>query len=184
MDVDKKLYVITGGPGVGKTTLIKELSTAGFSVVSEDAIRIIKQQIQENGEALPWKNKELYAQMMLEASIKTYQEVCSSAESEIIFFDRGILDTVCYMNMENIQVSPELEKLVAAHPYNQKVFILPPWKEIYNIDNERKQTWEEAVITFDRMRETYNKYGYKVIELPKTTTEKRLQVVEASLSLY
>ena len=34
--------------------------------------------------------------------------------------------------------------------YNKSIFILPPWQEIYETDNERKQDWEEAVLTFEK----------------------------------
>jgi predicted ATPase len=39
--------VLTGGPGVGKTTLIKELENRGFNVVSEVATIIIEQAIKQ-----------------------------------------------------------------------------------------------------------------------------------------
>lgn len=48
---------------------------------------------------------------------------------------------------------------------------MPPWKEIYKTDGERKQTWEEVVYILDKMKETYLEYGYEVIELPKDTVE-------------
>jgi len=50
-------YVITGGPGVGKTTLLNALEIKGMRVIPEDARQIIKEQMQTNGEGLPWKNK-------------------------------------------------------------------------------------------------------------------------------
>lgn len=50
-------YIITGGPGVGKTALIEELNRQGFSTVPEDARRIIKEQIDLGGDGLPWKDK-------------------------------------------------------------------------------------------------------------------------------
>lgn len=166
-------YVITGGPGVGKTTLLNELSSRGFKTVPEDARRIIKEQIQVGGDGLPWENKALYAQLMFDASLATYKRVAREMTSHIVFFDRGILDAICYMDMENIPVSEELNKRTKGNPYAQKVFILPPWEEIYELDNERKQTWEEAVYTFDKMKHTYLHYGYEVVEVPKDTIENR-----------
>jgi Predicted ATPase len=166
-------YTITGGPGVGKTAIIEELSRLGFSVADEDARRIIKEQMEINGEGLPWRNKARYAELMLDASVETYQKIKSILQSEKVFFDRGILDTICYMNMENIPVTSEEQKVISAHPYSQKVFILPPWEEIYETDNERKQTWQEAIYTFDVMKQTYTAYGYDVIEVPKGSIENR-----------
>lgn len=169
--------VITGGPGVGKTTLINALKLRGKRTIQEDARQVIRQQMEVNGEGLPWKNKSLYAKLMLEASLNTYQTVTSKATNETIYFDRGILDTICYMQMENLPISKELLDIVHSHPYNQKVFILPPWLDIYETDDERKQTWKEALFTFDQMKQTYISFGYQVIEVSKETTEKRCEFI-------
>lgn len=171
------LYVITGGPGVGKTTLLNELNSAGFYTVPEDARTVIKEQVKENGDGLPWKNKERYAALMLSASIDTYERVCKEQPTETVFFDRGILDSICYMQMENIPITKEIKELIINFPYANKVFILPPWKEIYETDTERKQTWEEAVFTFDKMKETYLEFGYNVIEVAIGTVEDRRKTV-------
>ena len=64
-----RFFVITGGPGAGKTTLLEELKKRLFTCVPEIAREIIQQQVIEQGEALPWKNKELYLQMMFDRSV-------------------------------------------------------------------------------------------------------------------
>ncbi|WP_228728579.1 AAA family ATPase [Chryseobacterium endalhagicum] len=171
--ISDQFYIITGGPGVGKTTLLDEFSRNGFLTVEEEARRIIKEQVSIDGDGLPWRNKELYAQLMFEASVKTYQKIKAETASGIVFFDRGLLDTICYMDMENIPVVQEKERIIREIMYSKNVFILPPWKDIYENDTERKQDWNEAVFTFKKMKETYLKYGYMVIEVPKDTVQKR-----------
>ena len=49
-------FVITGGPGVGKTTLLEALAKQGFPYVPEVAREIIREQASRNGDALPWAN--------------------------------------------------------------------------------------------------------------------------------
>jgi len=176
------LFVITGGPGVGKTTLINELKDAGFLVVEEDARKIIQAQMLKDGDALPWKNKTLYAKLMFEASLHSYEIVEQKQHLGTVFFDRGILDAICYMNMENIPISTTVNEIALSNPYASQAFILPPWKEIYQTDNERKQTWEEAMFTFEKMKETYINYGYQVIELPKTDVKTRREFIEKEIN--
>lgn len=165
--------MITGGPGVGKTALVNELNSRGFQTVQEDARRIIKEQIETNNEGLPWKNKELYAKLMLEASLRSYDKVNNKTFSDFIFFDRGILDTICYMKMEHIPVSNKIIEIAEQYLYNRNVFILPPWQEIYQTDNERKQSWKEAEFTFGKIKETYLEFGYNIIEVPKANVKER-----------
>ncbi|MFL9835564.1 AAA family ATPase [Chryseobacterium terrae] len=176
-DKFQNYFVITGGPGVGKTTLLNKLKNTGNHIIPEDARHIIQQQIQINGEALPWKNKTLYAELMFKASLETYQNVNIDAFDKTVFFDRGILDSICYMEMEKISISDEMLTIARLHPYNEKVFILPPWLEIYEQDSERKQSWETAEYTFDQMRKTYLNFGYKLIEVPRATPEERCEFV-------
>ena len=176
-------YIITGGPGVGKTTLLNELGRRGFAIVAEDARRIIQEQVAVSGEGLPWSNKELYAQLMLEESRKSYQRAeARLSPAKAVFFDRGIVDAVCYMLMEDIPVTKKINKLVASCSYNTSVFILPPWREIYKTDRERKQTWAEAVRTYEGMTQTYISYGYGVTDVPRDTVANRADFILKQIS--
>lgn len=185
MKTKNNFFVITGGPGVGKTTLINRLNTFGFQTIKEDARRIIKDQIETNNDGLPWKNKELYAKLMLEASVESFKNTTIQEKSnEITFFDRGIIDTICYMKMEGIPISEQIINLAKNYTYNKNVFILPPWKEIYETDNERKQDWKEAEFTFQKMYETYTEFGYNLIHVPKLEIEERTKFIIQTINTF
>ena len=49
------LFVISGGPGSGKTTVLQELAGRGFPFAREVARLIIQEQVQSGGTALPWE---------------------------------------------------------------------------------------------------------------------------------
>ncbi|WP_412850553.1 AAA family ATPase [Chryseobacterium sp. PMSZPI] len=168
-----KLYIMTGGPGAGKTSLLNELEKKGLITVPEEGRRIIKEQVDRNGDALPWMNKEKFASLMFEASLVSYQKMVQMKEKNGVFFDRGILDTIGYLRLESIPVPTEMEIKAREMAYHKNVFILPPWKEIYENDSERKQTFEVAIATFECMNDIYREYGYHVIEVPKLTIEQR-----------
>lgn len=171
------LYIITGGPGAGKTTLLHELSRHELVTVPEEGRRIIKEQMDSGGEGLPWLNKELFAEMMFEESVKTYLRISQTTSAEPVFFDRGILDTLGYMKLENIPVPESMEVKAREMIYHNNVFILPPWKDIYENDPERKQTFEKSMLTFECMNEIYQEYGYNIIEVPKISVENRARFI-------
>lgn len=173
----QNLIVVTGGPGTGKTTLLKEIHAKGFTYIPEVARKIIQEQMGINGDALPWKNKEKYSQLMLQRSVQAYADAVTMHSQDIIFFDRGIPDTLAYCTLAEIPISHQLNFAVQQHRYNSTVFILPPWKEIYQTDNERKQDFEEAIKTFHVLTKTYTRLNYKLIEVPKLRTDERANFI-------
>ena len=181
MDQNDHFIILTGGPGVGKTTLLKALQEEGFETVPEEARRIIQEQLEGHGDGLPWKNKYHYAALMLAASTASYGIQKSKNHRQFVFFDRGIPDTLAYIEMENLAIPQQLLDEAKNYRYHTKVFILSPWKDIYENDNERKQTWQEAEATFTAMKNSYSQLGYVVVEVPKTTVAQRVQFILENL---
>jgi predicted ATPase len=180
--MQNNFFIITGGPGVGKTSLLLELKKRNFICVDEVAREIIKEQMSVDGNALPWKDKELYADMMLKRSIEQYELVKSYSE-ETTFFDRGIPDSIAYAKLIGYNIAKNIAFSANDYRYNEKVFILPPWSEIFETDNERKQTWEEAVETYSVIARTYTQYNYEVVEVPRTAIQRRAEFIVKALNL-
>lgn len=178
----KHFFVITGGPGVGKTTLINELKKRGLVCIPEVAREIIKEQIESKGEALPWGNREAYAELMMKRSVEVYEKALRDHAERMVIFDRGIPDVLGYLDL--IQHSIPVEYIFTAQRclYAKKVFILPPWKEIYETDSERKQTFAEAEATFYALKKAYLNCHYDLLEVPKDTVEKRADFIQSLLS--
>ncbi|MCK0159036.1 AAA family ATPase [Allomuricauda sp. F6463D] len=171
-------YIITGGPGVGKTTLLGELKNRGMAVVPEIARELIKEQQAIDGEALPWKNKKLYMELMFQRSVASYEAVSESfKDGSPLFFDRGFVDALCYAALEGIPIDQEMKTYAENYRYHPQVFILPPWKDIYQTDDQRKQDWNEAVFTFNKMIQTYRMYQYDLVEVPKVSTSERADFI-------
>jgi len=175
---NNNFYVLTGGPAVGKTTLLEELQKRGYEIVPEIARELIKEQQKNNGNALPWKNKDLYKEIMFDCSVNSFEYIDKKLNHQTpVFFDRGFLDTICYARLIQSEISERMKRYAENWRYNKNVFILPPWKGIYETDNERRQDWQEAVLTFEKMLEIYKSYGYNVVELPKKPVNERADFV-------
>src|SRR5262249_15289939 len=150
---------------------VEELRRLGFPCVSESARQIIQEQVRDQGKALPWKDRELYAQLMLERSIACYN--AHAGASGPTFFDRGIPDTLGYTRLIGLNNDDLIRKACAEYRYAKVVFLAPPWKEIYATDAERKQDFVEAGRTCEVLRQVYSECGYEIIVLPKAPPRER-----------
>ncbi|ADY51115.1 hypothetical protein Pedsa_0534 [Pseudopedobacter saltans DSM 12145] len=177
------LYVITGGPGTGKTTTLNQLKQDGFKCITEDAREIIKEQMATGGTSLPWKDKKNYTLLMLRKAYESYSNVLCADDNDIYFFDRSILDAVCYADMISFPVPQEFNHIIENCIYNKNVFIFPPWPEIYQTDTERKQNWQEALDTYNFLKATYQKFGYTLIEVPKDTPRNRAAFIKTHIQI-
>jgi predicted ATPase len=177
-----RFFVITGAAGSGKTALIDELKKRGYRCVEEVARHVIREQMRVDGDALPWKNLQHFKQAMLARFIETYMQAIE--EGEVTIFDRDVLDLIAYDRLTRTVSSEELQKAVRSLVYNNKVFIIPPWEEIYHTDPERKQTFEEAVKGYENIVKVYTEYGRELIEVPKMSVEKRADFVISHIQTW
>lgn len=98
-----------------------------MKVIPEIARELIKEQQAINGEALPWKNKKLYMELMFQGSVASFETVAESLKGGTpLFFDRGFLDALCYAALEGIPIDQEMNNYAERCRYHTHVFILPP----------------------------------------------------------
>lgn len=175
----QRFFVLTGGPGSGKSTLIAALGDAGFAGSTEAGRAIIKDQVLIGGPALPWENPALFSEMMLSWEMRSYGIAAGNEGSH--FFDRGVPDIIGYMRLSGLEVPAHVQAAARRCLYNRKVFLLPPWPEIFAQDSERKQTLEEARRTFDEVAQAYADFDYELVEVPRANiAERRRFVLEAA----
>ncbi|WP_027967475.1 AAA family ATPase [Halomonas halocynthiae] len=166
-------FVITGGPGSGKTTILTTLAERGYSFASESARKIIKERLAIG--LSPRPEAVSFAHQILSADIKKYRNAGGSDRPT--FFDRGVLDALYMLDAEDALTDEEASRYVQCFQYNRTVFLLPPWEEIYATDSERDQTFEQAVDVFEGMKRWYLRWGYETLEVPRGNVEERLSFI-------
>jgi predicted ATPase len=166
---------------MGKTSIINQLQLLGFKTIQESGRQIIKEQMRTGGTKLPWIDQEAFAREMLHQSLEEYRAWLDSPKT--VFFDRGIPDVVGYLNLCNLTIPDELHQLTISCRYNTTVFITPPWEEIFANDTERKQSFSEAIATYDVMLKVYEQLRYHVVPVPKMSIQNRADFILTYLDL-
>lgn len=169
------LFVLTGGPGSGKSTVIDLLQARGCGRTLEAGRGVIQDQIAIGGPALPWADRAAFAELMLAWDMRSHHAACAAPGP--VFCDRGVPDVAGYLRLSGLPVPDHVARAAERFRYNRTVFIAPPWAEIFHTDAERKQDFAEAVRTFHAMADTYRAYGYTLLELPRASPEERASFI-------
>ena len=153
--------LITGCSGGGKSTLLAALAQAGQATVPEPGRQIVAEELAGDGAALPWVNPGRFARRALEMA----RADLTAAQGALVFFDRGMIDAaVALRHSEGIALETSLG---GPSPYDDPVFVAPPWPEIYATDPERRHGLADAMAEHDRILQGLADLGHRVIVLPK-----------------
>ncbi|RKT00124.1 AAA family ATPase [Flavobacterium sp. 123] len=178
--MQKEIIVIIGGPGTGKTTIINELIANGYCCYPEISRQVTLEAQKKGIEQLFLKNPLLFSELLLEGRKKQFESACNEPH-EMVFLDRGIPDVLAYMHYIGDSYPSFFDAACKEHIYS-KIFILPPWEEIYISDQERYENFEQAKLIYNHLTETYQNYGYELIEVPKDSVDKRILFILDKIS--
>ncbi|MEC7838601.1 MAG: AAA family ATPase [Chlamydiota bacterium] len=175
---NENYVVISGCSGGGKSSILTELANRGYSIVLEPGRQIVKEQTAIDGDALPWTNLDKFLELALSRYLLMYNS--EQEKTQFVFFDRSIIDALLVD-----QSQPKyFENAAKKFRYNRLVFLVPPWKEIYVGDKERKHGFEEAFKEFNELLIKYKKYGYETVLIPKLPVKERVDFILEKLNAH
>lgn len=177
-----KKIVITGGPATGKTSVVQGLENAGYKCYHE-IIRDLTLAAKETGDLQSQtinpiasvSNPLEFNRKLLEGRIGQYN-LARNVEEEVVYFDRGIPDILAYMDYFDQSQGSEFTDAAKTYRYDV-IYLLPMWKQIFATDEERFESYDEALKIQARLRETYSNYGYDLIEVPRDSIENRMNFI-------
>jgi predicted ATPase len=176
-----KKIVITGGPGTGKSSIIKELKKRGF-ICFDEISRQVTLDARKNGvEQLFLTQPLLFSELLLEGRKKQYKEA-NSQNTSLVFLDRGLPDVLAYMDYFNSEYPNNFIETCKKSTYDH-VFILAPWQEIFESDSVRYESFDQAIEIHEHLLNTYKKYNYNLLDVPFGSIEKRTDYVLDTLNL-
>ncbi len=170
--------ILSGCSGGGKSTLLSELSRLGFTTVPEPGRRIVQEELRGDGDALPWVNLTAFAERAIDVASKDRESTTRAGVWK--FFDRGLVDAaLAFQHATGRSAAIILARFA---PFHRRVFLTPPWPEIYERDAERPQRIDEAIAEYKRLVVSYDELGYQPIVLPKVSVSERAAFVLGNLS--
>ena len=153
--------------------MIAELGRRGYAVVDEPGRRIVKEELARGGSALPWVDGVAFARRAMEIALA--DRAAAGSLDGWVFFDRGLIDAAAAL--EHMTGKPVLTALGQANRYHRRVFLAPPWPEIYETNPERRRGLDFALAEYSRLLETYPLLGYEVMILPKVGVSDRADLI-------
>jgi predicted ATPase len=175
----KRIHIISGCSGAGKTEIIKDLKRRNYLCFDEVARVVIKSSLENNSGALPWSNRVKFDKLVLKKMVEDYD----SADDNLFFTDRGIPEMIAFNLAKGFPIAEEIKKAAQECKYAKEVFLTPPWKEIFVNDNERRENFIEAEKVYNLIKKVYLDLGYEIIEIPKVDVKKRSDFILERLNL-
>ena len=178
--MSKEIIVIIGGPGTGKSTIIDGLIKQDFCCYPEISRQVTLEAKKQGIEQLFLENPLLFSELLLEGRKNQFKNAVDETHN-IVFIDRGIPDVLAYMHYIGDSYPIHFDLACRENLYT-KIFILPPWEEIYQSDEARYENFEQAKLIHNHLVETYKNYGYEPIEVPKETLANRILFILDEIS--
>ena len=170
------IVVLSGCSGGGKSSILEELNRRGYPTIPEPGREIVKEQLAIEGQSLPWSNLDMFLELALSRYLHHFNQ--ANVSSSYTFADRSIMDALKLDHSQGKHFVNAAQKF----RYHPVVFLVPPWKEIYKQDQERKHSFDEATKEFYELVEKYKRFSYETIFIPKGTVKNRADFIIKKLN--
>jgi predicted ATPase len=165
--------ILTGGPGVGKTTLLRAFESLGFAVVEESAREVIRERMSKG--LTPRPEPAEFATDTLRRDVDKYGLVPDLGDW--IFFDRSPLETLVMLEEAHAALTEADKGRASRLSFHKQVFILPPWAEIDVRDEERDHAFEHCLRVHSRLLDLYASLDFSLVEVPRLDVQARTRHV-------
>lgn len=163
--------VITGGPSVGKTTIVSGVAERGFPFVQEFATQIIKE-----GVFLPWVDRCSFQDEVLRRQCAAEREL--DEVTGPVFLDRGLFDGEAYYIYDRLEIPARFSQLDASK--YTLAFLVEPLN-LFDKTEVRREDLEFTHKISVILENCYSSRGVEVVRVPAMTPEERVDFVIAEV---
>lgn len=163
--------VITGGPSVGKTTIVSGVAERGFPIIHEFATEIIKE-----GVFLPWIDRCSFQNEVLRRQCAA--EKALHGVDGPVFLDRGLFDGEAYYIYDRIDI-PHIFSTLDASQYSLAFLVeLLPFFDKNEVRRENLEFTREISVILENC---YTSRGVEVVRVPAMPPTERVEFVIAEV---
>jgi len=170
-----QIFVITGGPGTGKTATIAEMKKRGYKTMQEAARKIATTDKRFLGKSIKEINAKQFQTAIFDFQKKELKKAFKLKGNKTIFSDRGLGDTLAYYRINNLKM-PKNEFEYAKKIKYMGIFILD-FLDFYETDSLRTESKSEQERIQKEITRLYKKLGYSPIQVPFDSVKKRANFI-------
>lgn len=178
-DSNASTILFIGAPSTGKTSIINALKKRGYWCYEEISRQVTREARDEGIEHLFLEKPLLFSEKLLEGRINQFLSAKEKNHFPV-FIDRGLPDITAYLDMIETPYPDRFRQANQKYRYD-KVFWFPFWEDIYISDEERYEDLKLSITIEKHLIESYKKYDYDLIKMPKSSIDKRLSFILSHL---
>lgn len=170
-------YVLTGGPGVGKTTVIQALAKWGYQTVPEVYALLYERAAQAQMLGTFFADPVALYARILEEQIAFESTLDPKMP---VFLDRSAIDIIAFAQYFKVPLSDAFCAKIEKQQYDLIFFLNPLPEYLYRQCAQRKETFGEAAYMHKLIKEVYVQSGYherQLIDVPFGTIAERMQFI-------
>ena len=170
-----KKIVIGGGQGSGKTTVLNGLKK-DFTCIEESTSYLIESgYVPEEHSFMDFQNKVVVKQKEMEGSVS----------EKIVFLDRCLIDTILYLEEEELDVPEELLQDIKNANYAQVFFLEALPKKYWPMPAHKKPrltSYENGIERSKKLLSIYQRFDIPLTTIPVLEISKRVKFIKNEIN--